>query len=248
MNEESKPVVVPTVVDEPMDFTVIATSPKDMEAGQRSLILWAARKIQSIKAEIAEATEQLVLHQQKKWNTAGWRNQITKHERRAEFYRKVKMALENGYYIVPPFPIDLFTIRVNRKNPVSSGECNYPGHQEQTAQILPAGEGRYVSVDPVETRRTVTNEKGKEVDLYRPDRFSVPDFPFKLARAEIREATDNAMKLKIFDQLGVLPARRKADPVVCGQILVPNKPNWGPHGTRESITFFIAWWIDTRTL
>ncbi len=39
--------LVETVVDMPMDFTVIATSPKDMESGQRSLILWAARKIQA---------------------------------------------------------------------------------------------------------------------------------------------------------------------------------------------------------
>ncbi len=46
----------PTVADMPMDFTVIATSPKDMEAGQRSLILWAARKIQAIKNEIADAS------------------------------------------------------------------------------------------------------------------------------------------------------------------------------------------------
>src|SRR5580704_4500319 len=97
--------LVTTVVDDLSDFTVIATSPKDMEAGQRSLILWAARKIQSVKTEIDEIQGQLRLAIEHKWSTTAWRSQLLKQERRAEFYRKVKMALEAGYYIVPPFPL-----------------------------------------------------------------------------------------------------------------------------------------------
>ena len=50
--------LVETVVDMPMDFTVIAQSPKEMETAQRSLILWAARKIQMVKNELTELREQ----------------------------------------------------------------------------------------------------------------------------------------------------------------------------------------------
>ncbi len=243
--------IVPTVVDEPMDFTVIATSPKDMEAGQRSLILWAARKIQAIKTEITEAAQQLTLHKEKKWNTEGWRNEIAKKERRAEFYRKIKMALEAGYYIVPPFPVDVFAIRTKKFAPVGYDGQNSDNH-DQRAQILPAGTGRYV--DPKPTRESYSvNEKqrdgtSKAVTYWRATEFDDVDFPFKLARAEIREATEKAMGLRIFDQFGVLPRMRKPDPIVCGQILVPNKPSYRWTTQRDAITFFVAWWLDTRTL
>lgn len=244
-------VLVPTVVDEPMDFTVIATSPKDMEAGQRSLILWAARKIQGIKAEIAEAAQQLAIHKEKKWNTEGWRREIAKKESRAEFYRKVKMALEAGYYIVPPFPIDLFAIRTKKITPRSMDSTNSDNH-DQPAMILPAGQGRYVDPKPIrdsfaDTEKTYDGKERAVTKYYATD-FQAADFPFKLARAEIREATEKAMSLKLFDQLGVLPRVRKPDPIVCGQILVPNKPCYGHGYNRDAITFFVAWWLDTRTL
>jgi hypothetical protein len=243
--------IVPTVVDEPMDFTVIATSPKDMEAGQRSLILWAARKIQAIKQEIAEAAQQLALHKEKKWNTEGWRNEITKKERRAEFYRKIKMALEAGYYIVPPFPLDLFAIRVKRRAPKAMESTSSNNH-DQPAEVLSAGQGRYVSPVPLRESYADTEKdyQGKEraVTRYYATEFQNADFPFKLARAEIKETVDKAMDLKLFDQLGVLPRTKLPDPIVCGQIIVPNKPCYGHGYQREAITFFIAWWLDTRTL
>lgn len=243
--------LVPTVVDEPMDFTVIATSPKDMEAGQRSLILWAARKIQSIKAEITEAAQQLTLHQEKKWNTAGWRTQIAKYERRAEFYRKIKVALEAGYYIVPPFPVDIFAIRTKKARPESRDSRHQDNH-DQMAQILPVGQGRYVDPKPLRESYADTEKdregKDRAVTMYYASEFRDVDFPFKLARAEIREATDKAMSLNIFDQFGVLPRTRKPDPIICGQILLPNKPTYGYSANRDAITFFVAWWLDTKTL
>lgn len=249
--------MVPTVVDEPMDFTVIATSPKDMEAGQRSLILWAARKIQSLKTEIADATEQLTIAKEKKWNTEAWRKEVAKHERKAEFYRKIKMALEAGYYIVPPFPVDVFAIRTNKSAPKRMDHENRDNH-DQLPQVLPIGQGRYV--DPKPTRDSYTNtesrvvnyqtgeKKNKEITYYYASEFRDVDFPFKLARAEIREATIAAMKHKIFDTMGILPRVRKPDPVVCGQILVPNKTLYRSWEHNEAVTFFVAWWLDTKTL
>lgn len=250
-------VLVPTVLDEPMDFTVIAKSPAEMETAQRSLILWAARKIQAMKADIAEAAEQLRIAQERRWDVGAWRRELGKKEKRAEFYRKIKAALEAGYYIVPPFPIDVFAIRTNRKTPQHMTSENSDNH-DQIPSVLPIGEGRYVDPKPVrdsytETERRTVNYQTQEkkdvaVKYYHATEFSDVEFPFKLARAEIRDATDAAMQLKIFDTMGVLPRQRKPDPVVCGQIYVPNKTLYHSYQVNDAVTFFVAWWLDTKML
>lgn len=248
--------LVPTVVDEPLDFTVIANSPAEMETAQRSLILWAARKIQAMKHEIAEAAEQLALHKKNKWSPTGWLRQIAKLERRAEFYRKIKMALEAGYYIVPPFPIDIFAVRVNRNTPHprdTTSQWVRAGDHDQPADVLPAGQGRYVDVRPIVSSRKTTEERdGKQVVVrhHYATQYRDVDFPFKLARAEIRQATDRAMDLGVFDQMGALPRRkRNRDPIICGQILVPDQPSYTRFSDeREAVTFFVTWWLDTRML
>lgn len=241
--------MVSTVVDDPMDFTVIANSPKEMETAQRSLILWAARKIQMVKNEIEEAKNQFRLHQEKKWSTEGWRSQILKHEKRAEFYRKIKTALEAGYYIVPPFPVDVFAIRTKRKAPQPK-HSRYSDNHNQPAQILAIGEGRYVDPRPLLEQYEDEEKRGDKlvpVAKYFATEFQDVDFPFKLARAEIREMTDQAMALKVFDRMGALPRTRSPDPIIVGQILVPNKPRWGWDG-GDAINFFVTWWLDTKTL
>lgn len=243
--------LVPTIMDDQSDFTVIATSPAAMETAQRSLILWAARKLQTVKTEIAEALEQYNLAKTHKWSTTAWNTQIRKHEKRAEFYRKIKMALEAGYYIVPPFPIDVFAIRTAKTLP-NRMDSTHPNNHDQPAQTLPAGEGRYV--DPRPTRRSYEMPEkqrdgtSKAVTHYYAREFQDADFPFKLAKAEIRQATDAAMGLKVFDRIGVLPRTRSPDPVVCGQIFVPNQPSHYSQDSMKAVTFFIAWWLDTKTL
>ena len=248
--------LVSTVVEDPMDFTVVASNPFDMAAGQKSLILWAARKVQSLKGQAEYAGHQLKLSEENGWNPEAWRSQVRKYERRAEFYRKIKAALEAGYYIVPPFPIDIFAIRTKKGAPDRTDGTHRDNH-DQSAQILPIGEGRYV--EPKPARETYVEQEEKVVNHQTGAKGNVPvryyyasewrdcDFPFKLARAEIREATDKAMSLKVFDQIGVLPRTRKPDPLVVGQILVPDKANYG-WGNREAISFFVAWWLDTKML
>jgi hypothetical protein len=240
---------VPAVI-EPTDFTVIATSPKDMEASQRLLIAWAEHKIQSIGVELAEAQLQLKLAKEHKWNTAGWRSQVSKIERRSQFYLKIKLAVEAGYYIVPPFPMDIFAIRVNRALPHEYLGTNSDNHN-QPPEVLTAGEGRYV--DPRPIRESFPDEEmrgGKMVPVtqYFAVDYQDVDFPFKLARAEIREATDKALALKIFDTLGVLPRVRSPDPIICGQIYYPTVKPYRRYEYNKAVNFFVAWWLDTRTI
>ena len=75
-NEKDNSALVPTVVEQDADFTVVANSPKGMEAAQRSLILWAARKIQAEKELLHDAQEQFDIAKAHKWGTGGWPRRI----------------------------------------------------------------------------------------------------------------------------------------------------------------------------
>jgi hypothetical protein len=247
---ENMPALAPTILDDPSDFTVVATDPAAMMTAQKSLILWCSRKIMAIKGEIITAKEQFDLAKKNKWNPAGWARELGKHEKREQYYRKIKIALEAGYYIVPPFPIDVFAIRTKRSSPIRYDGQNRDNH-DQPAQTLPVGEGRYVDPKPERRSYNETNPDGKggtKIEKYYwASDYAAVDFPFKLARSEIRAATDAALGLKVFDRLGVLPRQRAPDPIVCGQILVPNQPfyRWAE---PKAVTFFVAWWLDTKTL
>lgn len=234
-----------TVVDEPMDFIVYANNPADMVGAQKSMILWCARKIMAERTDLTEAQTQLDAAVKHKWSPTAWRAQVKKIEDRLEFYKKVKMALEAGYYIVPPFPVEVFAIRTDAKTPRGKWKDSRWYEQAQSPRMLPAGEGRYVSPRPslMAKEFPTKNHKGEmhPVAHYHPDKFLVPDFPFKLAKAEIMHATQAAMALKVFDQLGVLPVTRNPDPMVTGHILMP-------HRKGQSVTFFVSWWLDTKTL
>lgn len=245
--------LVTTVAEEPMDFTVVARDPGEMVAAQRSLTLWAARKIQAEKELLKEASEQLDIATKSKWATSAWKRRVNMSMAKIEFYKKLKLALEAGYYIVPPFPVDIFAVRTGRHGPrYKSSDSKFIPAQ---AQLLPAGEGRYVSghleVGKNETyarKPDGSTDYGTVVNTWFQSRdFQAVDFPFKLAKPEIMAETAKAFALKIFDQFGVLPkdlnpaVAVRRDPIVCGQILAPHK-------NKEPITFFVAWWLDTRTL
>lgn len=235
----------------PADFTVIATTPAGMIEAQKSLIDWADRKIGTIRAESAEAIEQLAIAVERKWKTDAWRRQVAKYERRIEFYEKIKAALNAGYYIVPPFPIDVFAIRTKRTKPKEMDSTHRDNH-DQDAQVLAIGDGRYVDPKPVrdsyDDETTGSDGKTRTVTHYFATEFSDVDFPFKLARSEIRDATNAAMAMGIFDRMGVLPRTRAPDPLVCGQIIFPNQPGYYSGDNLKCVTFFVAWWLDTKTL
>ncbi len=246
MTENPMSALVETILDTPDDFTVFATNPADMVGAQRSMILWCARKIQAGKVEMAEAQTNLNAAKANKWSPAAWAKQVKLHADKIEFYKKIKVALEAGYYIVPPFPVDTFAIRV-KSGAKPRGPWNDASwvRFEQSTKMLPAGEGNYVSPRPSRemTAFPVKRKDGTEVQIkhWRPDEFVAADFPFKLAKAEIMEATRAAMALKVFDRMGALPAARAPDPIICGEILLP-------HRKGQAVTFFVSWWLDTKTL
>ena len=259
-NEKDISALVPTVVEQEADFTVVANSPKGMEAAQRSLILWAARKIQAEKELLHDAQEQFDIAKAHKWGTGGWPRRIQLSQDKIEYYRKIKMALEAGYYIVPPFPISIFAVRTDQKAPTTKVgwvDATFAATQGIPSKALTAEQGDYVAnrtrtrtwsstdwtkKDPITDKHPVTH-------YHTPSAFLPVEFPFKLAKSAVMSETAHAMALKVFDQIGIMgvtPAQTAAktavpDPIVCGQIL-----SW--FHKKQPVTFFIAWWLDTKIL
>lgn len=234
------------VVTPAADFIVYANNPADMMRAQQSMIAWCDDKITVEAQEQQQAQHNLDAAITANFSADGWKRQVKLLGEKIDFYEKTKAALLAGYYIVPPFPIDMFAIRTKASWPKGNWTTrNWRTAHEQKEQLLPAGEGDYVSPDPKLGTTYLEHDDGKggtkNVQHWRSEEWKSVEFPFALAKAEILSATRAAMALKVFDRIGVLPTQRAPDPIVCGQILMP-------HRHRAPLTFFISWWLDTRTL
>lgn len=227
------------------DVTFMAKSPAEMEKSQRDLILWCQRKIVAEIGLLRDAEGNLQEAKNAKWKSSGWARRVRIATLRVAFYKKVKAALELGYYIVPPFPIDVFAIRTARSAPDHKASDYEWKDRRQSAQALPQGDGRYVSDVPVVLHEQwLENDKEgkpKIAHWYHAEEFQAVDFPIKFAKGPIIEQTRKAMEAMIFDDIGVMPSRPRKDPIVCGRIIHPDKHH-------EPVTFFVAWWLDTRDL
>ena len=137
--------------------------------------------------------------------------------------------------------IDAFAIRTSRVNP-SGTPTKWKGTRfEQQAQVLPAGKGRYVDAAAATDSKTetITNKEGKLVKetVYFPTDFKDVMFPMEMARPEIINATEKAMALEVFDEIGIARDwRAGGDPMILGRILHPKR-------NSAAATFFIAWQV-----
>jgi hypothetical protein len=236
------------------DVVVIAKNPAEMAQAQQSLRVWFKERIVREGKELAELKQNLAHAESAKIRTTGWKTQIRKSERKITYYQKVLAAVGAGYCIIPDFPIDIFAIRTDRESP-KPGYVSHlrPWNERRPTRLenrvsddlgLPAGVGEYVSPD---VTASILEEK-KETDESNPktifkcvagDYLDV-SFPLRVAKPVIMEALSMAMKQKLFDSIGVLPARPRPDPMLVGRILGP--------GRQHRLHFLIAWWIDSRTL
>ncbi len=228
------------------DVLVIAEQPGEMQAAQLALVSWAATKVSRVKQELADAEDCLAQATASGLRLDGVRKMVATARKSLVYHEKVKSALEAGYCIVPDFPVDLVAIRTSRMNPIGERSQNWgiPGI-EQKAQALPEGEGDYVN--PWPTARHVrtdeqTNHEGKvtgTVKVWRAADFCDVELPVKFMKPRVVEATNRAMLSGIFDEIGILPARPKKDPLVVGRII-------DPKGRR--LSFLISWFLDSRDL
>jgi hypothetical protein len=110
--------------------------------------------------------------------------------------------------------------------------------------VIPAGEGEYKNPEPVVHQRNI-GTADKPLKQYFAKEWQDIDFPFTTAKPQILSATARAMADKVFDEIGVLPGKRKReDPIVVGRIIDPRSDRY----TKRFVTFLIAWFLETKTL
>lgn len=237
------------------DVVVLARNPSEMVQAQGELLTWAERKIQAEVARAEEAQTNLATAKKMKIRTAGWQRQADLAKRRVTFYTKVRDAVQAGYCMVPTFPVQVIAVRTKRTAPpktVLYGSRRIPTND---ATNSPTGEGRYVSPHN-EIRSLPRPDENKSATYQVVPFFNEVDFPFKLAKPQILSDLDTALQQKIFDEMGVLPARmgpigiappgpppQIPDPMIIGTI----KLKIGPNRERR-ISFLVSWWIDTSDL
>lgn len=263
-----EPVVQAKAVSPPVPaLDLTASTPTGMRHAQQDLIDWMGNKLASVqqeleqsKAEAAELHEAFEHAQKRKWQTST----ISKHhnlalkrvsmaEQRIAYYTKIMQALQAGFYIVPPMGMTLFAIRTDAKKPAKKWRClTWKGEAnfKQEAKTLPAGEGEYKNPQPEIRENHGEEYKDSEGQVKRPywaHAWEPIDFPVTMLKPHIMKATDRAMALKIFDELGVLPQdyRRNPDPVILGRIYEPKK---GGYYEPKAITFLIVWHLNTKDL
>ena len=248
MTDESTDLVTTTddAADPEENLTLVALTPSDMPEQQRKLSAWCDRKIDQVERELAtwialqdEAVEGGFKH-------TGYTAGATRTAKRVDYYKKIKAAVDAGYLIVPNMPTITFAVRVKRAKPIRK-ESNYQRTAAQaSAELLPAGEGRYVD-EANHTESETYEAKDYQGQPTKKTRYFATafdedvDFPLQGVLPEVLRATSRAMALRLFDQLGVVQNSGGRDPIVVGQIL-------DPRGGQRLTTFFVAWWLNTATL
>lgn len=225
---------------------VIAEQPGEMQAAQDALIAWAGNKVAQVKADLADAELALDSATACGVKLHGVRKLVKSAKDSLAYYEKVKAALEDGYCIVPDFPVEVVAIRTNAFSPRGTRESSWGVPAiTQHAQKLPEGEGEYVSPTPTAyhaSDRDVTNYKGEKsgtVKVWRADEFCDVELPIKFMKPRVLQATQAALASKIFDEIGILPARPKKDPLIVGRIIDPK---------GRPLSFLISWFVDSRDL
>ena len=243
-------------------FHAVAVNATEMANAKTGIKKWLEAKVLSIDAEIAQLQETLDAAIRHKWKSSGFKSQLQREKQKQLYYQKLLAAVHAGFTIVPNLDVSIFAIRVKREMPKfvykeGKSSCSYtnaaPSIPEEDEQRLPVGEGRYESpLQEFSENRYKEKETrdGKEIEMYKVEQFCDGwkdiEFPLAIAHPLVMDATAQAMALKIFDRIGVVPqtARKgyRGDPIVLGQITRKEG-----YSTRTA-SFLVAWFLDPRTL
>lgn len=229
--------------------TIVALTPAQMAESQGLLQQWCDDKLKEIEEDRLEFGVQEDAAKAYGFDVSAIRRRLSKLRAKREFYEKVKAAVDAGYVVVPNFPITIFAIRTTKDAPSghdSSSREDGLTDIRQHATLGPAGDGQYVSEWPAtQTERDTFTRDGKEVVEFNRYALEFKDvrFPVSLVKPQVLEATGEAMKKLIFDEIGLVSDNPRGDPIVIGRI----RERGVRFGGKE-VSFFIAWWLDLASL
>jgi len=226
---------------------LLATDPQGMHDAQLHLAEWFRRKIVSLNEELSNVQKSLDTAKRCKWAIGTFRNQLSRIKGNILFYGKAREAINSGYFLIPNFPVDVFAVRKSKTNPPPKGSTSW--HlSEIPAEKLTIGKGEYFSsqahrvpVDEVEEK----DYKGQLVkkDYYENVNIKEVQFPVVAMKAEIMTESEKAFALKLFDDIGICPPTRRADPMIIGRI---HGPKVGY--TEKFLSFLICWFLEPDSL
>jgi hypothetical protein len=235
----------------PRNLPIVAIAREDFAPAQQRLraILEQKRAEQYALAE--DLQQNLDIAIRNKWRHSGLLRALRAAQKTEQYYINAREAVAAGYMLVPNLDCDVYAVRQGENGTIPrplEGRW-HPGIPLVNAErALPSGEGDYVSDLPevIQNTRQTTDSKGEPVTLHvvEPVDTRAPEAPLILARPVLMEAAGRAMALRLFDEIGIVGAtrrQRKADPMLVGRILHPVKRD-------QHLTFFIAWWIDPRSI
>jgi len=227
------------------NVSLVALTPGDMTHTQQALSAWCTRKVAAVQTELADLEEHLLIAKANGWRLSGLQSSINRSEKRVEYYRRMKAAVDEGFVLVPNFPAEVLAVRVREDAaPHVVTQSQWSSALHAKPQQLPAGEGRYVD-DRIphrdESFDEVIDGKTKTVRQFVGDEYDdVVDFPFKGVKPAVLDAVGRAMSLKVFDRISLV-RNQGTDPIFIGELI-------DPRGNDRRVTFFIAWWLNTEDL
>lgn len=254
------------------ELALTASTPCELAECNKQLIKWCEHKMEEatftaeqMKKECAELDNQAKQNNFTLPSLETIRRKARNEERRVTFFQRIKLALQQGYHIVPNFPnevISVFAVRTNRTSPVAKMYTMRSSVPDEKPLALPAGEGEYVNPETkvheehTGEMRTRSNGQKEEIIHFFPDEdFQEIEFPFIMAKPHIMEATSKAMALKIFDEIGIIPAGRRrsssssrawdGDPMILATIC---DTKLMPYAGRKKVTFMISWHLETAKI
>lgn len=224
-------------------YQLIAIDGDQLQTAHGRMADWVKSRIAECETERAAELENIRIAQENHWASAPFKRRVSVLEKRIGFYSKIRSAIDEGYVIIPNFPMDIFAIRTNASAPrfqVQAGRFNsFP----QSAQLLPEGGGEYVNPLPNVITEHDDDGKGGTIITQQPaDEWNDVEFPIALARPQLMEKTAQAMALRLFDEIGVARDHvAGGDPIILGRIR-------NPRNGRPDISFFIGWFFDPSRL
>jgi hypothetical protein len=230
------------------DLSLVALTPADMGVAQQQLAAWCQTKIIGLGRDLREQRQNFRQAKTMKWKHTGWLTAANKTKKLMVYYTKIKAAVQAGYLIVPNFDVDVIAVRVQRHSPNETVDTT-----QAKPELLPPGDGRYVDDalighDAEREFKRSDGSKGTVTDFIPETYGEDVDFPASLVKPVILDATQRAMALRIFDRIGIVRKGRRSDPLVVGQIIHPKTPRRYLNTYPTTVTFFIAWWLDTKDL
>ena len=256
MSDQALATLIPPAGDQDLEIHLAARSTEEMTQCQTKLRDWLTAKIRSCRHDFNELKQATDIAVERKWGSSTLKRHAALAKQRLVFYGKVLAAVEAGYTIVPNFPIDIFAVRVNKAAPAVRRYYEDRAWRSTVdvpdveVKALPSGEGHYVSDEPRgrTSTETIKQPDGKS-DLIRTwfkvTSYGEVEFPVACARPVVMEATAQAMATKVFDAIGICPAKAtRKDPLIIGQVHRKRQGWAGP----QVVSFLIAWHLDLRTL